>query len=134
MKTLIQYGKVAFWPVINGLEIIFDWVGDMRQDVFLIDSSLFKQGRDVCGVIVSDPKIIAEEGIKTIILTITSMSLVMDLQDIISRDFPEVQRVIFIGDLLFEDAAADGLKKGTDGFQDKSGMTEAAVDGLKKGM
>ena len=66
-----------------------------------------KNGMSYKGKIINSPKIINDKGITTIFLTTTSPFFVADILQMIKRDFKNVHRVLFIGDLADPNFDAD---------------------------
>ena len=66
-----------------------------------------KNGMSYKGKIINSPTIINTEKITTIFLTSTAPFLVADILQMIKRDFRNVNKVLFIGDLADPNFDAD---------------------------
>jgi hypothetical protein len=98
---VLETSKIAFWPIVTSLTELFENTPALQSDqVFIIDSSPYKQGMDYCGKIVQAPGVITENKIDTVFLT-TSTSVAVEIKDTIEKNFPNVKRVELVGDLFF---------------------------------
>ncbi len=101
--------NVGFWPMITSVASLYNKIPDLveRDNVFFIDISNVKNGVPFKGKTINRPNIIAEKNITTIFLTSTSPFLVADIVQMIKRDYANVKRVLFIGDLADDNFDAD---------------------------
>jgi radical SAM superfamily enzyme YgiQ (UPF0313 family) len=92
--------KTALWPVVTGVAKLFEMAPSFDgSNVWLVDSSAYKQGTEVCGKDVRDPGVIREENIDTVLLTVTT-SISLEIMSRINAEFPSVKRVCLLGDIV----------------------------------
>lgn len=101
--------NVGFWPMITSVASLYNKIPDLmeRDNVFFVDIANVKNGVPFKGKTINRPNIIAEKNITTIFLTSTSPFLVADIVQMIKRDYANVKRVLFIGDLADDNFNAD---------------------------
>lgn len=100
INSLLKEHKIAIWPVNNTLTAIFDNSKSLSQEnVFLIDSSPFKQGNNIMGKTIQSPKIINDEKIDIVIVTVTT-SIGNEIIDIIEKNYKTVTKILFLGELI----------------------------------
>jgi hypothetical protein len=93
-------GKIAVWPVTNTVQVMTDVLPSLLTDnVYFVDSSKFKQGTSIQGKTIMPPDVIAEEGVETVILTLTTPT-VLEIIDEIHKKYPSVTKIMYAGDLL----------------------------------
>lgn len=98
---LLRLHKVAIWPMINAVEELRHTVPSIMSDnVFFIDSAPVKQGL-YHGKKVYGPKIIKDEQIDTVFLTLTTYVAAEIMEDL--KKYPSVRNVFYAGDLLDPD-------------------------------
>ena len=92
--------KIAVWPAKNSVKIMAKAMPSLLKDnVYFVDSSKFKQGTMLEGKEIFSPKIIAEKEIDTVILSITTPT-VLEIIDEIEKKYPSVKTIMYAGDLL----------------------------------
>lgn len=102
-KNFLQFQneKVGFWPTLSDIQYLRGKIPQLidGENVFFIDISNMKNGMSYKGKNINLPAIVNDEEITTIFLTTTSPFLVADILQMIKRDFKNVTKVLFIGDL-----------------------------------
>jgi hypothetical protein len=102
LKYLLSLHKIVFWPVIVGLGKLFDFSALLSdENVFIVDSSPYKQGLEFCGKTVKSPDIITEKGVDMVIIT-TTTSVGSDIKNIIDTNYPNVRYIELVGNVFFE--------------------------------
>ena len=100
IKTLLVSNKIALWPVVAGIVKLFELSKELQNDnVYLVDSSQYKQGMSLCGKKVYAPDIISDEDISIVILTTTTY-ISSAIIDRINTNFPNVA-IKTVGQLFF---------------------------------
>lgn len=100
-QTMSEH-KIAVWPIKNSVKIMTQVIPSLLKDnVYFVDSSKFKQGTMLEGKEIFAPEIIGEKLIDTVILSITTPT-VLEIIDEIEKKYPSVKRIIYAGDLLEE--------------------------------
>lgn len=103
-KAILQMSdsKVAIWPVKNSVKVMIESMPSLlRDNIYFIDSSRFKQGTMLEGKEIFGPEIIDREKIDTVILSITTPT-VLEIIDEIQKKHPTVKHILYAGDLLKE--------------------------------
>jgi hypothetical protein len=101
IEKACKSSKIALWPVITGLSKLTEHLPDSAEaDIYLVDSSQYKQGLELSGYTIHAPEIIAEKEIDVVFIT-TSTSISMDIINRIKKDFPTVKKIEIIGNLFF---------------------------------
>lgn len=110
-KNFLQFQneKVGLWPTISAIQCLREKIPQLidGDNVFFIDISNMKNEMSYKGKNINLPAIINDEDITTIFLTSTSPFLVTDILQMIKRDFKNVTKVLFIGDLADSNFDAD---------------------------
>lgn len=101
LQELIGGGyKIAVWPVKNAVKVMMDTIPSLHhENVYLVDSSKFKQGTLIEEKVVMPPDVIREEDIDVVILSITTPT-VLEIIDEIHKQYPSVKKILYAGDLL----------------------------------
>ncbi len=100
ISRLLSIGKIALWPITNIVPVIVSKAPSLKnENVYFIDSSSFKQGGDCLGKKVYSPSVISEQGIDFVIISLTT-SVANEIQDIIHKEYKNVKRIIFAGELV----------------------------------
>ena len=101
VRRYLETGKIALWPVVTGLSTLIERVPSFsNENVFVIDSSKYKQNVELSGKMISSPYIISEKEISIVFVT-TSTSVGMEIISQIRTGYPEVKKVGLVGDLFF---------------------------------
>lgn len=100
ISYLLKEHKIAIWPITNSIKAIFDASKSLNhENVFLIDSSPFKQGNNIIGKTIQSPNTIIKEKIDIVIVTVTT-SIGNEIIDIIEKNYKTVNRILFVGELI----------------------------------
>ncbi len=92
--------KIAIWPAKNSVKIMIEHSKSMLEDnVFLVDSSTFKQGGFIESKVIYSPTIIAEENIDTVVLSISTPTVLEIIAEIKAK-YPSVKNILYSGDLI----------------------------------
>ena len=101
VKAILASNKIAFWPVVAGFSKWIERIPSLTSDnIFVIDSSTYKQGLSLSGKTVYSPDVIKDYGIDIVFVT-TTTSVGMEIISQIQTNFPYVKRVELIGNLFF---------------------------------
>lgn len=108
LKQLVaQYGKVAIWGMNSYIYSLTEELTDISsQDVVFVDKSSMRQGLDASGHIVRSTNLIRDEKVKCVVVAVVQYyaGLIQPIRD----EFPEIERLLCISDLLIE-APADKI-------------------------
>lgn len=106
-KLTEYYGKIAIWGVnayIYGLMEKLN--GISTEQVVFVDKSEMRQGLDISGHIVKPTRIIQDDNLKCVVVAVVQYysALIKPISD----EFPGVERLLCISDLLADDLSLTG--------------------------
>ena len=99
LKVVNEY-KVAIWPITTAVSnMIEKSEAILNNNVYLVDSSQYKQGNYFKQKMTYHPDIIKKEKIEFVILSVTS-SVANDVTDVIKKEYPSVKYLVYAGELI----------------------------------
>lgn len=103
IQELLKFGSIAIWPVNVAVgNMLRKSISLFNNNVYLVDSSSYKQENDFMGKTTKNPDIIRQNNIETICLSVTT-SVAHDVVDIINKKYPSVKYIIYAGELINPD-------------------------------
>jgi hypothetical protein len=101
--SLVSNYKIAIWPITTAVYHMIEKASALlSKDVYLIDSSKYKQGNYFKGKLTCHPDVIKEKNIEVVVLAVTS-SVANDVVDIIKKNYPSVKHLLYAGELINND-------------------------------
>ena len=86
--------------MISPIEALYQTISDVwKEDFFLIDSAVKKQGLLLHGKVIEAPDVIMRENIEIVIITFTSVSA-GSICRTVAEKYPYVKRILYLGDFL----------------------------------
>lgn len=105
-RLIERFGKVAFWGINSYIYSLFGKLAAVRgAGVVFIDKSSLRQGVRLAGHSVQGPESIRSEGVRCVVVAVVQYSAA--LKTPIHQEFPEVESVLSISDLLRGDPETD---------------------------
>lgn len=97
---LVENYKVAVWPITTAVSNMMQLSPALlSNNVYLVDSSQYKQGNYFKEKMTNHPDIIKQENIEVVVLAVTS-SVAHDVVDIIKKNYPSVKYLVYAGELI----------------------------------
>lgn len=109
IKKIVSENKVALWPMTNVVTNMFSSSKSLRHDnVYIIDSSQFKQGNIFMGKTINSPEIISKMDISVVIITLTT-SVANEIIEIVKKEYPNVKKIILASELVNSSYSIDDI-------------------------
>ncbi len=101
-KLAADYGKVAIWGINAYIYSLMEKLVDISpEQIVYVDKSEMRQGLDVSGHIVRSTDVILENNLKCVVVAVVQYysALIKPIRD----EFPDIERLLCISDLLVDD-------------------------------
>lgn len=103
IQKLLKVGYVAVWPINIAVGNMLRKAPSLySKEVYLVDSSPYKQDNDFMGKVTHSPDIIKKNNIAIVCLSMTSPAA-RDIVDIINKKYPSVKYIVYSGELINSD-------------------------------
>lgn len=100
---LLKFGSIAIWPVNTAVGNMLKKAPILQnQEIYLVDSSPYKQGNKFMGKETNSPNIIEKNDVKIVCLSTTSQ-VAHDIVDVINKKYPSVKYIFYSGELINPD-------------------------------
>lgn len=99
--SMLRNNKIAIWPMLDAVENLYAIAPDLinSENIYIVDSSKYKQGTKFHEKQICSPDIIEQEAIEIVFLSLTTITA-NEIIEIIQAKFKNVSRIHYLGDLV----------------------------------
>jgi hypothetical protein len=107
-NLLKEHGKIVFWGINSYFYSLSEKLDVKTDNIYYVDKSEVRIGVNVSGKKIMSPKVIEEENISCIVISVPQYFT--SIRKAIKDEYPQVETIISISDLLSESLFVEKLK------------------------